>query len=207
MFTSYHNKSGRSPNAISISGRAPDWYSGREYKILAPKLDFFQKYKKDGDEEYYTKQFKERVLGPLDPNKVVSDLGTDAILMCWEKPGEFCHRRLVADWLFNEIGLIVPELELVEKMKEKKVKPFPFAGKQTCRCCGETGYLKILVSEENDEAIHRHLDKEYGANQRMHCMELTDFVSCYCQQCGSFADYPVSEKLFTDGVVRRFNFS
>ena len=32
------------------------------------------------------------------------------VLVCWERPGEFCHRRLVADWLDAEGYGPVPEL-------------------------------------------------------------------------------------------------
>jgi uncharacterized protein (DUF488 family) len=30
---------------------------------------------------------------------------TNVILMCWEKEGNFCHRRLVADHLVKKLGL------------------------------------------------------------------------------------------------------
>lgn len=30
--------------------------------------------------------------------------------VCWEAPGEFCHRRLVAAWLETALGVTVPEL-------------------------------------------------------------------------------------------------
>ena len=37
----------------------------------------------------------------------------EPVIMCWEKPGgtsaAFCHRRLVAQWLQAELGVIVPE--------------------------------------------------------------------------------------------------
>ena len=37
----------------------------------------------------------------------------EPVLLCWEKPGgtsaAFCHRRLVAQWLQAELGVIVPE--------------------------------------------------------------------------------------------------
>jgi uncharacterized protein (DUF488 family) len=49
------------------------------------------------------------VLGKLDPAKVLDDLGGGAILMCWEKPGEDCHRRLVAEWLEKHLSIKVPE--------------------------------------------------------------------------------------------------
>lgn len=47
----------------------------------------------------YTDLYNELVLSKLNPHKVVEDLGTDPIMICYEKPGEFCHRHLVAKWL------------------------------------------------------------------------------------------------------------
>lgn len=38
--------------------------------------------------------------------------GPDVVLLCYEKPGQFCHRRLVAEWFEQELGLVVPELEI-----------------------------------------------------------------------------------------------
>ena len=97
--------------AVSIAGRAPDWYSGREYKKLAPKLRFFKKYKKDGDKEYYTEQYYKEVLNKLDPKKVYEELGEDAILLCHEKPNQFCHRHIVSKWLNQKLGLKITELK------------------------------------------------------------------------------------------------
>jgi len=37
-------------------------------------------------------------------------LGEDAILLCWENSGVFCHRRLVAEWFEEELGVSVPEV-------------------------------------------------------------------------------------------------
>lgn len=93
-------------NAVSIARGEPKWYRGRSYKDLAPPWYMI----KIKDEEEYTKQYNEKILGRLSPEKVVRDLGEDAILLCWERPGEFCHRRLVAEWLEEELGIKVPEL-------------------------------------------------------------------------------------------------
>jgi uncharacterized protein (DUF488 family) len=53
----------------------------------------------------------QEILDRLDPRKVYQELGEDAILLCFEKAGEFCHRRLVAEWLERELGVEVPEWE------------------------------------------------------------------------------------------------
>ena len=110
MNTSYYSKSATNPDAISIAARAPNWFRGKEYKALAPKYWFFKKYKDDGDEEFYTEQYKKEVLGPLDPKQVYQDLGKDAVMLCWEAPKKFCHRHIVAEWLQEELGITITEL-------------------------------------------------------------------------------------------------
>jgi len=101
---------------ISICGKAPAWYGGLQYKKLAPKYDFFVEWRKNNDNDYYIKCFNERVLSALNANSVVKELDTMMIgfatslryhslntpkiaLVCYEKPTDFCHRHLVADWL------------------------------------------------------------------------------------------------------------
>ncbi len=110
MNTSYFAKSSKHPNAVSIAGKAPEWYTGRQYKKLAPTFRIFSKYKNDGDEEYYTEYFYKEVLDKLDPHKVLQELGPHAILLCYETPDKFCHRKLVAKWLFDKTGTIITEL-------------------------------------------------------------------------------------------------
>jgi uncharacterized protein (DUF488 family) len=110
MNTSYYSKSANHPNAISIAGKSPDWFKGREYKKLAPKYWFFKKYKEDGDWEFYIDQYYKEVLDLLDPKQVYEELGQDAVILCWEAPGKHCHRHLVAEWLSKELGIEIKEL-------------------------------------------------------------------------------------------------
>ena len=109
MKTSYFSKY-KGTEAVAISGGIPLWYKGRWYNQLAPKYWFFQKYKKDRDKEHYIECYNRDVLGQLDAQTVYNQLGEDAVLLCYEKSGEFCHRRLVADWFKRELGIDVPEL-------------------------------------------------------------------------------------------------
>jgi hypothetical protein len=100
---------------LSISGRAPDFYHGPQDKRLAPKIGFFTEYKAGIiDAEGYTSEFYRLVLNPLDPKQIYEELikryGSDVTLLCYERPGEFCHRRLVAGWFENNLGVLVPEL-------------------------------------------------------------------------------------------------
>lgn len=104
---------------ISICGKAPEWYSGIQYKKLAPKWAFFQEWKRNHDNDYYIRHFKAEVLDQLSASQVVTELqdclpydikvqmaapiysSTDwhIALVCYEKPTDFCHRHLVSKWL------------------------------------------------------------------------------------------------------------
>lgn len=92
---------------ISIAGKAPSWYNGLEYKALAPKWSFFNEWKNGdrykGDNNYYIQHFNDEVLANLNVDDVYNKLNLlaayhDFILLCYEKPNDFCHRHLVADW-------------------------------------------------------------------------------------------------------------
>jgi len=119
MFTSYFaNIKNIVHPVLSISGKSPDWYDGREFKTLAPKREFFLAYKAgELDEAGYVREFKKQVLNNLDAKDVwstiVRDYGRDVTLLCYERGGEFCHRRLVADWLYRKLGRVLPELSNV----------------------------------------------------------------------------------------------
>ena len=123
IYTSYFAKLKSLPDhiiPISICGKAPDWYKGLQYKKLAPKYDFFMKWKENHDNDYYIKCFNEQVLDKLDSRSVYVDLWhlcdqtmqtePDICLVCYEKPTDFCHRHLVADWL-NKHGCECKEWE------------------------------------------------------------------------------------------------
>lgn len=110
MKTSSYFKEGTNKNAVSIAGKAPDWYKGREYKKLAPKYGFFKKYKEDGDIDAYTESYYAEVLDELDPKEVYEELGEDAVLLCWEPYNKFCHRFLVAEWLKKELDVEIREI-------------------------------------------------------------------------------------------------
>ncbi len=122
IYTSYFAKLNKLPSnvvPISICGKAPSWYHGIQYKILAPKYGFFMQWKQNHDNDFYIKCFNAEVLSTLDSRKVMLDLqtlipmeirkrqqddiwkssDTHIALICYEKPSDFCHRHLVAEWL------------------------------------------------------------------------------------------------------------
>lgn len=101
---------------IAICGKSPEWYVGLEYKKLAPKYKFFMEWKKTKDNDFYVKHFNTEVLDYLNADEIVKELeqmsdGKDVVLLCYEKPDEFCHRHLVAEWL-NGYGYPCTEIEI-----------------------------------------------------------------------------------------------
>ena len=109
IYTTYFAKLNKLPKdivPIAICGKVPEWYTGFRYKPLAPKYTFFMEWKKNRDNNYYIEHFNKEVLDKLDADEVVNDhlrLSNSRMfaLVCYEKPAEFCHRHLVADWLIN----------------------------------------------------------------------------------------------------------
>ena len=97
---------------VAICGGIPTWHKGLWYKKLAPKWAFFNEWKNGiehkGDNDYYIQHFNDEVLKDKTCRQVLADLQkltgvkndfSKIILLCYEKPGDFCHRHLVADWL------------------------------------------------------------------------------------------------------------
>ena len=104
MQTSTFARSGKDPNAVAIS-LGTRFFTGRRYRPLAPPRELI----KIEDEALFRKLYHERVLSGLDPATVYRELGEDAILLCWEAPGKFCHRRVVAEWLEKALNIKVDE--------------------------------------------------------------------------------------------------
>lgn len=94
--------------AISISKYPPKWFRGLKYPTLAPsKLSY------DSLEAYCT-AFDSK-LSRLNPNIVINQLkalsnSQPIVLLCYEKPNEFCHRHLVADWIESKLEIKVLEI-------------------------------------------------------------------------------------------------
>ena len=117
IYTTYFANLKRLPDGvvpISIAGKAPNGYTGIEYKKLAPKWDFFQIWKETHDNKYYVENYKAKVLDDLNPKDVYNELTNlaqsyDIALVCYEKPEDFCHRHLVRNW-FMVAGYQIKEL-------------------------------------------------------------------------------------------------
>ena len=133
IFTSYFAKIKKFPNnviPVAICAKVPDWYTGLRYRKLTPKYDALMKYKDDHNEAGYIECFNNTTLADLHPASVSAelqflldlcyDIKMDRVLtenpdwhvalICYEKPSDFCHRHLVAEW-FRNYGVECKEWE------------------------------------------------------------------------------------------------
>lgn len=150
MKTSYYSrlnkidKSQYEPIAISGDEGKLVGFEGKGCRKLSP-YPFYRKWKKIEDEiednyktgqitlEEYSRQKEENqqsyiekfyniVLKPLDPREIYKELGSNSVLLCFEKPTEFCHRFLVAGWFELNLGLEINELGFENDKKVLKNK-------------------------------------------------------------------------------------
>jgi hypothetical protein len=92
---------------ISIA-RFNRYYQGASLKLLAPAAEIIHY-----PEDVYLPIYKDQ-LKKLSPEGILENIkslahGKDCILLCYEKPGEFCHRRIVAKWLNHYLNIDVQE--------------------------------------------------------------------------------------------------
>jgi hypothetical protein len=108
IYTSYFANY-KKEDAVSIAFSTPNWFKGEEYKKLAPPKKLLYDYKSGlVDEKKYREIYSKEVLNELNPSEIAKELNNKVIL-CYEKPEDFCHRRLVAEWLENNLDIKVNE--------------------------------------------------------------------------------------------------
>lgn len=111
--TSYFAKY-KEPNGISICAKTPSWFTGDEYKPLAPSYDILMEYKnstlsKEEKEYIYIRRYKTEILSKLDCESVYNDL-KGRVMLCYEKSDVFCHRHIVAQWFFEKLNINILEI-------------------------------------------------------------------------------------------------
>ena len=144
----------KSGNRLSVTGDGGNaWgYFGPAYKKLAPKLvtylpyansyqelvklkndltkiNEYLKFRKEIEDEYIKSYYDIR-LKNLDIDELLVTLnkqfGNDIILLCHEPINEFCHRRLIADYIELKTGIYIPEVNVNKNNKVKKLEPIRY---------------------------------------------------------------------------------
>ncbi len=127
IYTSYYGnmrklaKSDIVPVGISIG--VPNFFKGNTMKYLAPRRDMLNMKKEKYIPEYL------KILENVSIDKIREDVGMiskihggkDIALLCFEKSGDFCHRRLFAEWLKEKTGYEIEEFGY-KGPKEPEVK-------------------------------------------------------------------------------------
>ena len=143
-----------SGNTVFITGDAGNaWeYYGPAYKKLAPRLATYIPYAEKYEEllslrenalqiqEYmtmrkqienqYIESYYETRLKELDVVELFSVLqekfGNHIILLCHENIEEFCHRRLIADYIELKTGVYIPEVTVSSDGIIQRVEPIRY---------------------------------------------------------------------------------
>jgi len=94
---------------VSVALWSPAWYVGVKFPSVAPTPFMMGS---NCSHERYLAEY-DRILSRLNANEIVEQLqkisrGRDVALLCYEKPEDFCHRHLLAEWL-NKQGFEVEE--------------------------------------------------------------------------------------------------
>ncbi len=117
LFTSYYAKSAKHPLAFAISCKVPTHYHNlKTFPALAPKWEMvLAGIKGEITHEQYKTLYLDLIINErkLVAGDVVSCLPEGAVLLCYESLAEYttCHRRIVAEWIETETGIVVPEIE------------------------------------------------------------------------------------------------
>lgn len=110
---------------ISIARWSPRGWSGLKLTWLAPTSYMLS----DAcSMEEYVRQYEE-ICKKIHPDWLLRQLqqmggGKDVALLCFERPGDFCHRHMLADYL-NKLGWDVKEFNSVLYSKDIAAESVP----------------------------------------------------------------------------------
>lgn len=129
LYTSYFGKLSALKSVgiipICIARGIPKFYNGPVLQSVAPYSWMLSD--RVSREEYIDAYFNKVLVG-VDPQKFLHQCsaisgGHDVALLCYEKPSDFCHRHLLAEWLESKTGIRVTEFGVSgEPWKVKKIK-------------------------------------------------------------------------------------
>ena len=109
-----YSGTGRISVSRSVPRNTPAGY--RLFKKLAPGTWLYERQYKFDQQAYRERYFRE-VLEPLNAREIYDTLCAltaphEPVLLCWEdltQPEQWCHRRMIAQWFEQELGICVPE--------------------------------------------------------------------------------------------------
>lgn len=109
MKTSYYAKY-KGQKGIAISLKKPNFFKGKHIPELAPDLRLLRDWKLGTiTEKEYTQRFKKIIKSRNIFPEIIKSIPEDAVLLCYEKTGKFCHRHIIAE-ILKEKGIQIEEL-------------------------------------------------------------------------------------------------
>lgn len=129
LFTSYwSNPALRHTDAVkvSISRGQPRWplpFTYRRATLLAPSRETFRLRSDEAFTEAYLAELEEAgvaKIGAMLKRISHEEGGGPLVLLCWEKPGDFCHRSLFSSWWESKTGEPVEELRCGSSHKRQE---------------------------------------------------------------------------------------
>nr|DAI47201.1 MAG TPA: protein of unknown function DUF488 [Caudoviricetes sp.] len=129
IYTSYFGNSKKLQQAgikvIGISLYPPRWFNGISLKQVAPTKSIL--FANGQTQEEYTRRYRSEVLSQQDMQQFLKTVeqasgGQDVALCCYEKPDDFCHRHILADWIKEKLGIEISEYGYTPKKEPDYVQ-------------------------------------------------------------------------------------
>lgn len=125
IYTSYFGNLKRLSAAgimpIGIAKWKPRFYEGVNMLSVAPTRYMLSD---ECEHDEYIELYNE-ILCKRGANSIMNEIcsiakGRNVALLCYEKPGDFCHRHLLADFLNKELGLNIREFASPAPVQQPK---------------------------------------------------------------------------------------
>lgn len=89
---------------VAVCLYPPKWYDGAVCDKLAPTHEMMMGMRKEETRDFFAIKYEEEILGRLKREEILEELqrisdGKDVVLVCYEKPTDFCHRKLIGKWI------------------------------------------------------------------------------------------------------------
>lgn len=129
IYTSYFGNSKKLQQTgikvIGISLYPPRWFNGISLKQVAPTKSIL--FANGQTQEEYTRRYRSEVLSRQDMQQFLKTVeqasgGQDVALCCYEKPEDFCHRHILADWIKEKLGIEISEYGYTPKKEPDYVQ-------------------------------------------------------------------------------------
>ena len=70
--------------------------------------------------EYTSLYLKQLKNNNFDPQQWVDSLHPDTFILCYEPSNEFCHRRVLAEYIRQQTGIQIPEWKNPKEQKKQE---------------------------------------------------------------------------------------